>query len=75
MAVADVWAKGGKGALTLAQNVIEVSEASQSNFKPLYDWNMDVKIKIEIIATKIYGAEHVDYTSKAKQTATKSLKH
>lgn len=67
VAVADVWSKGGKGALTLAEKVIKVIEANQSNFKPLYDWNMDVKSKIETIATKIYGAEHVVYALKAKQ--------
>jgi formate--tetrahydrofolate ligase len=65
--VADVWLKGGKGALTLAKKVIKAIEENQSNFKPLYDWDMDVKTKIEIIATKIYGAEHVVYALKAKQ--------
>lgn len=71
VAVADVWLKGGKGALTLAEKVIKAVEKNESNFKPLYDWNMDVKTKIETIATKIYGAEHVDYTSKAKQDLAK----
>lgn len=71
VAVADVWSKGGKGALSLAKKVIKVIEENKSNFKPLYDWNMDVKTKIEIIATKIYGAEHVDYTSRAKQDLEK----
>lgn len=67
VAVADVWLKGGKGALALAEKVITAVEANQSNFKPLYDWDMDVKTKIETIATKIYGAEYVVYASKAKQ--------
>lgn len=71
VAVADVWLKGGKGALTLAEKVIKAVEKNESNFKPLYDWDMDVKTKIGIIATKIYGAEHVDYTSKAKQDLAK----
>ena len=67
VAVADVWLKGGKGALTLAEKVIKAIEENQSNFKPLYDWDMEVKTKIEIIAKKIYGAEYVVYASKAKQ--------
>lgn len=66
VALADVWAKGGKGALELAQCVVDAVFENQSNFTPLYDWAMPVKEKIETIATKIYGAEHVDYTSKAK---------
>jgi len=71
VAVADVWAHGGKGALDLAQKVIDAVEENQSNFKALYDWNLDVKAKIETIATKIYGAEHVDYSSKARQDLAK----
>ncbi|MGB5418598.1 formate--tetrahydrofolate ligase [Algibacter sp.] len=66
VALADVWAKGGEGALELAKQVIEVVEENKSNFKPLYRWSSSIKEKIETIATEIYGAEHVDYTSKAK---------
>ena len=47
--------------------MIEVVEEGQSNFKPLYDWNMDVKSKIETIATKIYGADGVEYDAKARK--------
>lgn len=67
VAVADVWAKGGQGALELAQAVIEEAESGQSAFQPLYDWNDSVESKIEIIAKEIYGAEHIDYTSQAKR--------
>jgi len=67
VALAEVWAKGGKGALDLAQHVIDIVESGESNFTPLYDWNSDVKTKIETIATKIYGAAEVDYTTKAKK--------
>lgn len=67
VALAEVWAKGGKGALDLAQHVIDIVESGESNFTPLYDWNSDVKSKIETIATKIYGAAEVDYTTKAKK--------
>ncbi len=67
VALAEVWAKGGEGALDLAKHVIEVVEEGQSNFKPLYDWNMDVKSKIDTIATKIYGADGVEYDAKARK--------
>ena len=65
VALAEVWAKGGKGALDLAKHVIEIVASGESNFKPLYDWDSSVKEKIATIATKIYGAAQVDYTSKA----------
>ncbi|WP_298238767.1 formate--tetrahydrofolate ligase [uncultured Algibacter sp.] len=66
VALADVWAKGGEGALELAQHVIDIVDENKSDFKPLYDWKSSVTSKIETIATEIYGAEHVDYTAKAK---------
>ena len=71
VAIADVWAKGGEGALDLAQKVIDVVESNASNFKPLYNWNSSVKDKIATIATEIYGAEYVDYTAKAKSNLQK----
>lgn len=66
VALADVWAKGGEGALELAQCVIDVVESKKSNFTPLYNWDSSVTHKIETIAKQIYGADGVDYTSKAK---------
>lgn len=64
-AVAEVWAKGGKGALNLAQLVIDSVNANISNFKPLYNWNIPVEEKIAKIASEIYGATRVEYASKA----------
>jgi formate--tetrahydrofolate ligase len=63
--VSELWAKGGEGAVDLAQKVIEVAETNPPIFDPLYDWNWDVKKKIETLATRIYGAEYVDYTPQA----------
>jgi formate--tetrahydrofolate ligase len=70
-AVADLWARGGDGAVELAEKVIEVVETNPPVFDPMYDWNWDVKKKIETLATKIYGAEHVDYSSQAKKDLKK----
>ncbi len=67
VALAEVWEKGGKGALDLARQVIEIVEEGSSRFKPLYDWNLDVKSKIEIIASKIYGADGVEYSGLANR--------
>jgi formate--tetrahydrofolate ligase len=66
VAIAEVWAKGGKGALDLAQKVIDVVQSKESDFKPLYNWSSSVEDKIAKIAKEIYGASHVDYTAKAK---------
>lgn len=66
VALADVWAKGGQDAVELAQLVVAAIDQNTSQFTPLYNWEDGVTRKIETIATRIYGAEHVDYTSRAK---------
>lgn len=65
-AVSRHWAEGGKGAIALAEMVVEASE-QPSKFKFLYDLELPIKDKIAAIATKIYGAKDVSYTSQADQ--------
>jgi len=65
--VARVWADGGAGAEDLAKAVVAVIDAGKNNFKPLYDWSAPVEEKIHTIATKIYGAEEVEYSAQAKK--------
>jgi len=67
VALAEVWAKGGKGALELAQHVVDIVEEGSSKFVPMYSWSMSVEDKIKTIATKIYGADDVEYSSLAKR--------
>jgi len=64
--VSDVWAKGGGGALELAEAVIAAAD-KPSNFQFLYPLDMPIKQKIETIATKIYGADGVEYTATANK--------
>lgn len=67
VAVAEVWAKGGEGAVDLAKLVSETVDSFEGKFTPTYDWNSPVTEKIEAIATKVYGAGSVEYTSQAKK--------
>ena len=61
--VAKHWADGGKGAVALANIVVEMCE-KPNNFKFVYDENMPLWDKMKTIATKIYGAS--DITADAK---------
>jgi len=63
--VAEGFAKGGDGMTNIAQAVVEEIESEKNNFKPLYDWKLPIKEKIEIIAKNIYGADGVEYSKKA----------
>ncbi len=71
VAVSEVWAKGGEGALDLARKVTEEVERNEETFQPLYDWNWSTEKKIETIAKEIYGAKAIDYTPQAKQDLKK----
>ncbi|MCM8807407.1 MAG: formate--tetrahydrofolate ligase [candidate division WOR-3 bacterium] len=66
VAVSEVWEKGGEGGLELAEKVIKACE-KEKNFQFLYELNWPIKKKIETIATKIYGAEKVEYSSLAEE--------
>jgi formate--tetrahydrofolate ligase len=62
------WLLGGNGTQDLAKAVVdEIEKTTTANFKPLYDWNSSVIEKIETIAKEIYGAEGVDFSTKAEQ--------
>jgi formate--tetrahydrofolate ligase len=64
--VSEVWARGGAGALDLARAVLKATERPWQ-FRFLYDLDRPIKEKIETIATRIYGADGVDYLSAAEQ--------
>ena len=64
VALSDVWANGGKGGVELAQEVMRLADG-ESTMQFVYDVNDPIKKKIEAIATKVYGADGVDYSPKA----------
>ncbi len=66
-AVADIWDQGGEGGIELAGKLVNLIHNSPSKFHYLYDLNIPVKDKIEIIAKKMYGAGSIVYTIAAEQ--------
>ena len=65
MSLSQVWAKGGEGALDLAQQVIALCD-QPNTYAPLYDVHASIEDKINTIAQKVYGADGVDFTDEAK---------
>lgn len=63
--------EGGKGMKELAHAVTTLIEKNGSHFKPLYDRDISIEEKIHTIATKVYGADAVEYSVKART----QLKH
>ena len=61
----EVWAKGGAGALELADAVVALAEG-ESEFSYCYPDAMPLKEKIEAVARKIYHADGVDFAPAAE---------
>lgn len=66
-ALSEVFSKGGKGGLDLAEKVIKAAN-KDSNFKTIYPLDLGIEEKIGMIAEKIYGADGVDYLPAAKKS-------
>ena len=67
VALSEVWAKGGEGGISVAKEVLRLIEEEENNFKFCYDEDLSIEEKIKAIATKIYGAEDVEFTPNARK--------
>ena len=64
MSVVEGWAKGGEGAIDIAQKIIKLAnQETQLNY--IYEEEDSIQEKIEKVATKIYGAKEIKYTDTA----------
>ena len=57
----ETWEKGGEGGITLAEKVVEICGKS-SSFRFLYDLNLSLKDKVEVLAKEIYRAGKVEFS-------------
>ncbi len=67
VSLSEVFAKGGEGGIDLAEKVVSAIDNKKSGYAPLYDENLSIKEKIDIIVKKIYGGKGAVYTAKANK--------
>ena len=67
-AINDAWAMGSKGAITLAEKVMKLCNEDNSTFSYSYNLEDNIENKIEDICSKVYGADGVIFTDKAKNS-------
>ena len=67
VSLTEVFANGGNGGVDLAKKVVKTIEEKPSDFKPLYDAELPIKEKLNIIAREIYRADGVVYTKSAEK--------
>ena len=66
LSLVESWEKGGKGAIDLAEKIVKLTE-KPSNLQYAYELDRTIKEKIEAVATKIYGAEGVEFSKEAEE--------
>ncbi len=64
LSLVESWEKGGEGAKDLAKKIVTLVE-NPYHFQMVYEDNQTITQKIELVATKIYGATNVEYTKEA----------
>lgn len=74
VAISHVWEKGGEGGIELARKVIAAAD-QENHFKFLYTPTTPIYEKIELIATKLYGAKDINYSATAKQQIKTLIKN
>ncbi len=66
LSLAEVWAKGGEGAVDLANKVVALADHNKEHdVKLIYNDEDTIKTKIEKVVTQVYGATGVEYTEEA----------
>ncbi|HCT95459.1 formate--tetrahydrofolate ligase [Vagococcus sp.] len=66
VAVSEVWAKGGKGAIELAEKVVSLAEHALT-FQYAYDSEDSIETKLNKIVQKVYGGKGVVLSLAAKR--------
>jgi formate--tetrahydrofolate ligase len=69
-ALSEHWAKGGEGALELADAVVDACN-EKVDFKFLYPKEVPLRQRVELIAKKVYGADGVSWAPEAAAKAKK----
>ena len=69
-ALSKVWEKGGEGGEDLARAVLDTLDNKKSDYRPLYDLDLPISDKIDMIAKEIYGAGDVSYSDSALKKMT-----
>lgn len=68
--LSEVWAKGGKGAIELAEAVVELAQSEPYvNFS--YDLHLPIEEKLKTLVQRVYGGDGIKVTLKAKKNIEK----
>jgi methylenetetrahydrofolate dehydrogenase (NADP+) / methenyltetrahydrofolate cyclohydrolase / formyltetrahydrofolate synthetase len=61
------WGEGGKGAIKLAEAVVETCSSDKGSFRFLYDLDTSIEDKVNMISSEIYGADGIELSEEARK--------
>ena len=67
LSLVEGWEKGGKGAIDIANKIVQTAQNSQGKNNFMYSLDDTIKEKVEKIAKNIYYAEGVEYSKEAEE--------
>ena len=72
VSIVESWAKGGNGAIDIAQKIVNMPESQ--TIKYCYDLNDSIVDKVKKVAQNVYGAENVIFSEEAMKKVEKIKK-
>lgn len=75
VALSEVWEKGGEGGIELAEKVLDLVHNGKNDFRFLYDLDLTLREKIQIIVREVYGGEGVVFLPQAEKDLEKLEKN
>ena len=72
VSIVESWAKGGNGAIDIAQKIVNIPESQ--TIKYCYDLNDSIVDKVKKVAQNVYGAENVIFSDETMKKVEKIKK-
>ena len=69
--LSDVWAKGGDGAIELANEVVRLCDEAENNFSFSYSDDLSIEEKIEAVVKRVYRGASINVVPAAKKQIDK----
>ncbi len=68
--LSEVWSKGGKGGVKLAEEVVKLCE-EKNDFSYSYELDIKIEDKIRAVVQRVYGGKDINITADAKKQIKK----
>ena len=68
--LSEAWAKGGAGAVELAEEAVRLCSSEKADFRYCYELDGSIEDKLSAVVTKVYGGRGIELTPEARAQIT-----